>query len=156
MHVPWSSENRIDRAYVQTPGAAYTELLIDERNSRQRRQADRLVQCFGFAAEQPRQCPDGIVAAGGATIDWYTIIHDCSRVRPAAGVGALGTLGLWQQRIDTIDQLISVGGQSPGCEHQRCTDHSGETRQCNNSRNHRRLTGGRCGQKREVAGIGIV
>ena len=102
MHVLMRAANGVNRASRSAVGAPDAERLVDNGDLDGR---CRLCQRFRIPAKEFSEARYRIVAAWRTQIDRGAAIHDGLGVRTAPGVAALGTLRLWQQRVDLIDDL---------------------------------------------------
>jgi hypothetical protein len=121
MHLLGSTEDGIHRAGLDTQGAANAGLFVNDGNGLFGFFLTVFfTQRFGIPAEQFRQPVDPGLTAGGALVNVGFTPGNGFGVGAAAGIAAGTTLGLWQYRIDLIDDgstfhLVTHGSEA---EHQ--------------------------------------
>jgi len=119
VHLLGSADNCIDRAGLDTQGAANTGSLIDHRHRARRLDAIVRVQWCGFATEQVRQGANPGFTARRALVDVRFTGGDGFRIWPTSGVIALTALCLRQKCLDLVGNRIALYPETNGCPAQQ-------------------------------------
>src|SRR5690606_34005093 len=104
VHAARGTDDRIDRAGLDAPGAADAAARVDPRRAARLFAAAGRIEGQHVTSEQVRQAPDALDAAGRAAVDRRLAAGNRFGVGAAAGEAALRALRLGQQCIDRIDR----------------------------------------------------
>jgi len=108
VHLFGGTEYGIDRAGLNAECAADACLFIDNDDSFSFFLfAVFGTQWFGFDPKQISQRNNGGFTTRWTLVDFGFTASDCFSIRPAAGIGALAALGLWQQGINLINYRVA-------------------------------------------------
>ncbi len=107
VHKLLRTNNGIDGTRASAVGATDAKSFINDGNTATRSGLFNKRQ-YVFA-QQAGEALNGIVAARRTKIDCNVGLDDGRRVRPATRIATLRALGLWQQFIDLLDELVGIG-----------------------------------------------
>lgn len=130
MHLFGGPQYRIDGAGLDAECAADAHLLINGDDGFFRVFTMFCVQWFCIHAKQVSQRLYGNFAAGRTLVDVRFSGSHCLCVWPAARVGALPALCLWQQRIDLVNNRITFYTKTDRCITEYQANQYGQSSQC--------------------------
>ncbi|CSD03763.1 Uncharacterised protein [Vibrio cholerae] len=126
-----TAHNRIDRASLNTLGAADTHVFMNKGDH-----FDFVVQIVGgvlhFDTHQICKFFNGRLATRRAFVNRITISNGFG-VRATSGVAALATLGLWQDSIYLVHDRVGFYLKANRSKAEYGSKHGGQCRQRNNS-----------------------
>jgi hypothetical protein len=105
VHQSRCTDDRIDRARLDTQRAADTKRFIYHCNGRRFGSAKVRVDRFESDAEQRGEFARTVLSAGGALVGSGASRGERLGVRPAAAIAALAALRLRQQSVNACDQF---------------------------------------------------
>ncbi len=119
-------DNGVDRAFLDTDGAANADRFIDYRDRRCGFAAYLRIEGHDLAIEQGGKRADRCSAPWGAAIYICVAAGNGVRVRLTAVIAAFATLRLWQEAIDLCVEGITAMRQPSSANAEACSGDDGK------------------------------